>query len=240
MKKILIPLPDRDFDLTEVAVPWKRFRSAGLEVVFATENGHVAQTDPLLITGVVFGQLGAQPEAIAIYRELERNDAFLRPICYQDIDISDFDALHLPGGHAKGMKQYLENKTLQEKVVLFFKQNKPVGAICHGGVVLARSIDPDTGKSVVYHKKMTALIKLLERAAYYVTFWKLGNYYRTYPEYVQDEVCRNLAESRQFVTGNPVVPLVVEDGNLVTARWPLDASLYAETMVEKLLQKEDD
>lgn len=48
MKKILIPLPDKDFDLTEVTVPWKLFKKKGYEVVFATENGTIAQTDPLL------------------------------------------------------------------------------------------------------------------------------------------------------------------------------------------------
>jgi putative intracellular protease/amidase len=36
---VLVPLPDRDFDVTEVAVPWKLLAEAGREVVFATEEG---------------------------------------------------------------------------------------------------------------------------------------------------------------------------------------------------------
>jgi putative intracellular protease/amidase len=78
MKVILIPLPDKDFDLTEVAVPWKLFKNKGYNVVFATENGKVAQTDPLLITGVIFGQLGANPEAIKFYNERPKNGFFIR------------------------------------------------------------------------------------------------------------------------------------------------------------------
>ena len=35
-RKVLIPLPDKDFDVTEVAVPWKLLRDAGFQVVFAT------------------------------------------------------------------------------------------------------------------------------------------------------------------------------------------------------------
>lgn len=35
--RVLIPLPDRDFDVTEVSVPWKLLRESGHEVVFATE-----------------------------------------------------------------------------------------------------------------------------------------------------------------------------------------------------------
>jgi putative intracellular protease/amidase len=234
MKKILIPLPDKDFDLTEVAVPWKLFKNKGYHIVFATENGTTAQTDPLLITGVIFGQLGAKPEAIRFYRELEKSSEFINPIPFKDIHVTDFDLLHLPGGHAKGMRQYLESPVLQKHVVSFFKQNKIIGSICHGGIVLIRSIDPETGKNIAFNKKMTALTKLLERAAYYFSAWKLGDYYRTYPTYVQDEVCQNLADKNQFKAGNPLKPMVVQDGNLVTARWPLDAYLYAETLINQL------
>jgi putative intracellular protease/amidase len=41
MARIWMPLPDRDFDVTEVAVPWKLAVEAGHEVVFATEAGAV-------------------------------------------------------------------------------------------------------------------------------------------------------------------------------------------------------
>lgn len=39
MASVLMPLPDRDFDVTEVAVPWKLLTEAGHSVVFATETG---------------------------------------------------------------------------------------------------------------------------------------------------------------------------------------------------------
>ena len=46
MAKILLPLPDTDFDVTEVAVPWKLLVEAGHEVVFATEAGATPAADP--------------------------------------------------------------------------------------------------------------------------------------------------------------------------------------------------
>src|SRR5262245_66399942 len=79
MAKVLVPLPDHDFDVTEVAVPWKLLVEAGHEPVFATEAGATPACDPLLITGVVFGKLGAQPEPIEFYRELERAPEFVSP-----------------------------------------------------------------------------------------------------------------------------------------------------------------
>ena len=60
-------------------MPWKLLREAGHEVVFATEAGATPACDPLLITGVVFGKLGARPEAIAFYREMEQAPEFVAP-----------------------------------------------------------------------------------------------------------------------------------------------------------------
>ena len=238
MKKILIPLPDHDFDLTEVSVPWKLFKQKGYEIVFATEQGTRAYCDPKLITGVIFGQLGATKEAISFYREMERSPEFLHPIKYYEINPADYGLLHLPGGHAPGMRQYLESSILQQKVLRFFKLSKPVGSICHGAIVLARTIDPETKKSVVYNYKLTGLIKSLERLAYYITFWKLGKYYRTYPAYVEDEVKSVLIDPKNFMHGHSQnTPYVCVDRNLITSRWPKDAFVYAEKLIEVLEKK---
>src|SRR5277367_6760206 len=98
--RVVIPLPDRDFDTTEVAVPWHVLTRAGHEVVFATERGEVATCDPLLLTGVIFGKLGAAPEPRAFYAELEASAAFRAPIRYDAIDPASFAGIVLPGGHA--------------------------------------------------------------------------------------------------------------------------------------------
>ena len=44
-----MPLPDADFDVTEVTVPWRLLREAGHDVVFATEQAGTvpAAADPL-------------------------------------------------------------------------------------------------------------------------------------------------------------------------------------------------
>lgn len=117
--RILVPLPDRDFDVTEVAVPWRILSDAGHEVVFATENGATPAGDPLLLTAVLFGQLGAEREAKHSYGALTGDPAFQKPITWHTIDPGSFDALHLPGGHAPGMKQYLASELLQSKIAAF-------------------------------------------------------------------------------------------------------------------------
>ena len=78
--RVLMPLPDRDFDVTEVAVPWRILRDAGHEVVFATERaGTVPAADPRLLTGVIFGQLGAAPEPLRLYQALTGDPLLHRP-----------------------------------------------------------------------------------------------------------------------------------------------------------------
>ena len=234
-----MPLPDRDFDTTEVAVPWRMLTEGGHEVVFATESGaRVPQCDPRLITGVIFGRLGAEAEPIAFYRDLERDERFRQPVPWAGLDVADFDGLVLPGGHAPGMVQYLGSAELHQVVGKFWATGKPVGAICHGVLVLARSKDPRTGASVLADKRTTCLPKYMERGGYFATAWRLGRYYRTYPEYVQDEVIAALRSPAQFVRGPRTLrrgtredhapAFVVEDGNYVSARWPGDSYLFAE------------
>jgi putative intracellular protease/amidase len=243
--RILIPLPDRDFDTTEVAVPWRVLTHAGHQVVFATERGDVAACDPLLLTGVLFGKLGAEPEPRAFYAELEKSPEFRAPIRYDEIDPASFAALVLPGGHAQGMRQYLESEVVRDRTAAFFRLGRQVAAICHGVIVLARTRE-SSGKSVIHDRRTTCLPKWMERSAYFMSAWKLGRYYRTYDAYVQDEVCAALDDPKaQFVRGafgqsargtatDHSPAMVVEDGNYLSARWPGDTYLFAHRLAERL------
>jgi putative intracellular protease/amidase len=237
-RTIWIPLPDHDFDVTEVAVPWKLLTEAGHHVVFATETGATPAADPLLITGVVFGALGAAKEPLEFYRELEATPAFQTPRRWAELDVGAVDALVLPGGHAPGMRQYLGSEALQQQVAAFWATGKPVAAICHGVLVAARA-------GVLKGRRTTCLPKYMERTAFYLTAWRRGRYYRTYPAYVEDEVRASLASPDDFVRGprnltakgtrdDDTAAFVVEDGTYVSARWPGDAYLLAKKLLERL------
>ena len=244
--RVLMPLPDDDFDVTEVAVPWRILTAAGHQVTFATERaGTVPAADPRLLDGVLFGQLGAADEPKHFYRQLAGSQEFRRTISWNDIVPADFDGLILPGGHAPGMRQYLSARSLQEKAGQFWGLGRPVGAICHGVLVLARTTDPGTGRSVLADRRTTCLPKYMERGAYLLTAWRLGRYYRTYPAYVQDEVTAALADPAQFERGPRVLTahgtatddsaaFVAEDRNYLSARWPGDAYLFGRRFLAML------
>jgi len=235
-KKILIPIPNQDFDPTEVAVPWRVLTNQGHQVFFATPDGQQGRADDLMLTGEgldVWGwipllkklklvglTLRANSDARDAYAALEQDSAFQAPLKYEDLYIEDFDGVVLPGGHrARGMRAYLESQTLQNFVGAFFDSAKPVAAICHGVVLAARSISPKTGKSVLHGLKTTALTWKMENTASVLMkfagrVWD-ADYYRTYTEEtddakgyrsVQAEVTRALVSPENFLDATSDFP----------------------------------
>jgi putative intracellular protease/amidase len=138
----LMPIPNQDFDPTEAGVPWRMLRDRGHRVVFATPDGRPGQADMMMISGNGLGVLGpfmkADANGRSAYEEMARSFDFRYPMSYDAIRPEHFEALLLPGGHAPGMKPYLESAQLQSVVAVFFHAHKPVGAICHGVLLCAR------------------------------------------------------------------------------------------------------
>ncbi|HLD66255.1 MAG TPA: type 1 glutamine amidotransferase domain-containing protein [Pseudomonas sp.] len=227
-KTVLIPLPNRDFDPSEVALSWQILRAAGLRVRFATPDGRPAEGDPLMLTGEGLDPWGwlpglrrfkllglllrARADARQAYKALLADEAFRQPLDYRQLRVADFDGLLLPGGHwARGMRVYLESPVLQALVGDFFASDKPLAAICHGVLLAARSPGPD-GRSALHGRKTTALTWAMEKSAWDLTrffgrFWA-PDYYRTYSEApgepagymsVQAEVTRALASPADFL-----------------------------------------
>lgn len=236
MATILVPLPATDFDPTEVAVPWQILSAAGHALRFATPDGQPASADPRMVTGAGLGPLApvlrADGNGRAAYAALIASAAFQQPLSWSAVSPDDFDALLLPGGHAPGMRPYLESAQLQALVVDSFRRDKPVAAICHGVLLAARSLGAD-GRSVLHGRKTTALTAQMELSAWNLTRLWLGDYYRTYPVTVEDEVGALLAQPADFLRGPTSLRrdgpttlqrgFVVRDGNYLSARWPGDA-----------------
>jgi putative intracellular protease/amidase len=228
MAKIIIPIPSLDFDPTEVAIPWKILSELGHDVAFATPDGCPGQADDLMMTGegldiwgfipgfrklpLIGRLLRANHDGRDAYRAMIETGRFQNPMKWDSLRIEDFDGLLLPGGHrARGMQSYLESAVLQQFVVRFFNAGKPVAAICHGALLPARSIDPATGRSVLFGRKTTGLTWSLESSAAklgkLVRFWD-PYYYRTYRETagqpdgymsVEHEIARSLEKPSDFL-----------------------------------------
>src|ERR1700728_1348067 len=227
MGTVLIPIPDRDFDPTEVAVSWQVLRANGHRVVFATESGAPGVADDIMVSGrgldfwsklpvlgavtVVGRVLGANRDARRAYQDMLVSAEYQHPSSWTQTTLDGIDGVLLPGGHrARGMRSYIDSETLHRLVVEAFGRGLIVAAICHGVLLAARSVDPKTGHSVLYGRRTTALTWALERTAWRLSrltrFWD-RDYYRTYSERpgqpsgymsVQSEVTRALKNPADF------------------------------------------
>lgn len=248
-KPLLVPLPSYGFDPSEVAIPWRVLKEGGVQMCFATPTGEVAAADRRMVTGEGLGLLApvlqARKDAQEAYAALEADSAFTNPISYGDIDPVAFAGALLPGGHDKGVREYLESEVLQGVVAGYLKGGTPVAAICHGVVLAARSQDPSTGRSALAPFKTTALLASQEMLAYNLTRLWLGDYYRTYPGItVEGEVRAALDDPTNFLRGPmPILRddpsnldrgFVVKDGAYLSARWPGDAYHFAAILLKML------
>lgn len=286
MKPVLIVLANEGFDPSEAAVPWQALTEAGMVVVFATPAGQPASADPLMVTGEGLDPWGwipgvkrlkfvgmflrANRQAREAYAAMTASAEFLNPISYATVEAENFSGLLLPGGHAKSIKPYLESEAIQKIASDFMvipegkNDHKPVAAICHGVLILARAQRDQ--RSLLHGRKVTALTWPLEKKAWQTArisrFWE-PLYYRTYPELAGEaigyrsteaEIKRALARPEDFLdvstsapdyskktdglhrdTPNNLAPAwVVEDRNLITARWPGDVNAFSQRFISAL------
>jgi hypothetical protein len=113
-------------------------------------------------------------------------------------------------------------------------------------LVLARARS-ETGRSALHGFRSTCLPAYMERLAFWLTAWKLGRYYRTYPDYVESEVRATLEHADDFQRGSITLfakstadsdrgGFVVEDRHYLSARWPGDVHLLARRLLARLQQ----
>ena len=202
---ILILLPHADYDPSESSLPWQAARDAGFAAQFATPLGMPAYADSRLVS-LGFGPLNLllmTPAAdLARYHAMTRDPAFCSPLPYAGVDPAAYEGLLIPGGHARGMRSLLESEEVRRIILAFFQADKPVAAVCHGPLALARCIDPASGRSVLHGRKVTALLAgPMELAAWLVTAPWLGRYYRTYDHSVEQEIKAALASPADFLPG---------------------------------------
>jgi putative intracellular protease/amidase len=253
----IILMSDTGHDPTETAIPWSTLTTATtpIRVSFATENGTQPQCDPRMLTGWTGAVLGANAEAKTAYARLLNDPNFQKPLSWSDpkFTLKDFDAVILPGGHEKGVRQIIDNQRTHTLLAEYFPltsrssphPKKMIAAICHGVQVLAFSSyppnHPDTalaGKSLLHDVTTTALQGFHESFIHNATRWFLGDYYKTYgtgSPTVEEYVKQKGAIWKGSLSSNP---FVVEDENhrYLSARFPADAWEFGERIVTMITE----
>lgn len=251
---IIINLPTHGFDPTETTVPWYFLTQANIPVLFATPDKQQATADPRMVSkglGLLSPLLMTRSKVLRFYDEMLKTQAFQKPLSYEEINTNNILGMVFPGGHGEGIKSMLESSILQQKVVECFAQNKVIAALCTGVLAVARSIDPQTKKSVLFNRKTTAVTRWMELTGWYLTKYFFNNYYRIYPETAQDEIQKLLKNPEQFLSGKArLIPtqfsskflsgqFIVKDGNYLSGRWPGDCYRFSLELIQIVKKQQE-
>jgi putative intracellular protease/amidase len=225
MKKILMILSSnselKDTDsktgvwLGEFTDPYYEFIDKGYEVVLASPKGGKPPVDP---RSELTENITSSNRRFKKDEKAEKAFEFTRPLA--EVSSADFDAVFFPGGHGP-MGDLAQDQKTADLVVDFFRENKPIGAVCHGpAALLAAAIEePD-------------LLKDKEVTAFSNTEEKLVGLRDNIPFSLEDRL-KTLGAKFKSAT-LPFTSKVIVSGKLVTGQNPASAEKTAKELVKLL------
>ena len=207
--------------LEEFTTPYYAFVNEGADVdVFSIAGGKVP-IDPRSLK-----PKGEAEESVERYlsdASAQASLASTEPVT--EIDVSDYDAVFLPGGHGT-MWDFPENKGLSNVVASALGSGRVVGAVCHGPAGLISAKYPD-GTPVVRGKKIAGFSNSEEDAAGHTA---------TVP-FLRERRLKELGADYQ--AGPDFKPFAVRDGLLVTGQNPASAQATVDHMIEALKENKN-
>ena len=201
----------------EAVAPYEAFKAAGHAVTVATPGGVVPTVDAgSLAPAVNGGEEGAKKiaETLASITEIKN------PVRLEDVNLDDYDAVFYPGGHGP-MEDLAVDATSGALLTLALESGKPLGVVCHAPAALLAAVEED-GSNSFKGRKVAAFSNAEETQAGLAdkAKWLLET---------------RLVEAGVDVrVGEPWVPNVVVDGNLVTGQNPASSAPLAAELLKKL------
>jgi putative intracellular protease/amidase len=206
----------------EFVVPHQIFSSAGVSITIATPEGSPAVVDGLSISPEANHGDTAKVAAISAYLN-QHGSALRTPARVADLDVEQFDAVFVPGGH--GPMQDLAVHGGVGKILAEALNNpaKVVAAVCHGQASFLAAGDAASWafkgrKLTAFSNAEEAQVGLADNAP-----WLLEDRLR--------------AAGAAYEAGTSWTPNVVIDGNLVTGQNPASAEAAAKAVIELLSQR---
>ncbi|WP_431873037.1 type 1 glutamine amidotransferase domain-containing protein [Nocardiopsis eucommiae] len=201
----------------EAVAPYEAFRDAGHEVVVATPGGVVPPVDRGSLEA---DANGGQENADRISAVLDSFTELHSPLSLEEVDLGDYDAVYLPGGHGP-MEDLAVDTVAGDLLTTALDTGKLLGVVCHAPAALLAAEGPD-GANPFAGYRVSAFTNteeeqagLADRAA-----WLL-----------QD---RLVEAGVDFQEGEPWAPKVVVDRTLVTGQNPASSAPLAQEMLRLL------
>ena len=225
MKKILFVLTSHDelgntgektgFWIEEFAAPYYILKDKGIEITLASPKGGQPPIDPKS-TSPDF----QTPATVRFNEDKETKKVLSETIKLATVKQADYDAIFYPGGHGP-LWDLAEDKNSIALIEDFYKNNKPVAAVCHAPAIFKDTKNTD-GTFLVSGKKVTGFTNGEEEAIELTS---------VVPFLVEDMLKSNGGIYSKKTDWNPYA---LEDGLLITGQNPASSELVAELLLKKL------
>ena len=209
--KVLVVLTSHDqlgdtgnktgFWIEEFAAPYYVMADAGVDVTIASPKGGQPPIDPKSALPEF------QTEATRRFdgdKELQAKLA--NSMILSEVEEQDYDAIFYPGGHGP-LWDLANDKTSITLIEDFWKNNKPVAAVCHAPGVF-RFVKDSDGIQLVKGKKVTGFSNSEEEAVQLTD---------VVPFLLEDELIKLGGD---YSKGEDWGSYVLKDGNLITGQNP--------------------
>ncbi|WBX70394.1 type 1 glutamine amidotransferase domain-containing protein [Tenacibaculum retecalamus] len=225
MKKVLFVLTSHEdlgntgektgFWIEEFAAPYYLLKDKGIKITLASPKGGQPPIDPKSASPDF-----QTPATVRFNEDKETQEVLSKTIKLETVNQADYDAVFYPGGH-ESLWDLAEDKNSIALIESFYKNNKPVAAVCHAPAIFKHTKNTD-GTSLVNGKKVTGFTNGEEEAVQLTS---------VVPFLVEDMLKSNGGIYSKKADWNPYA---VEDGLLITGQNPASSELVAELLLEKL------
>lgn len=189
--------------------------AASLVVDIASPAGGNTPIDPESLTPLVLDQATR-----AHHQDSAFMDKLRTTLPLSQVASADYDGIYLTGGHGT-MFDFVGNSTLQRLIAEMFEAGKVVSAVCHGVCGLL-DVKLNSGAYLVAGRRVTGYSDLEE---------VIARRRRLVPFILETRLKEQGAMYSKALL--PLLPYVVEDGNLITGQNPFSAKKVAERVLNR-------
>lgn len=203
------------FWIEEFAAPYYKLTGQGVDVTLSSPNGGQPPIDPK--SSAPENQTEATKR---FYLDTATQEKLSKTLKLSEVKADDFDAIFYPGGHGPLWDLTTDQNSIN-LIQNFWKQGKPVAAVCHGPCVLLNA-KLENGDPLVKGKKVTGFTNTEEEAVQLTS---------VVPLLVEDSLKEKGGIYSKLDNWKPYV---VQDGLLITGQNPASSEPVAEALLSTL------